>query len=332
MTERYAELHAHSGFSFLDGASDPEELVAEAHRLGLDALALTDHHGFYGVVRFAEAARAVGLPTVFGTEVTLAPASPRTGEPDPTGAHLLVLARDPVGYAAPLDRAGRRPPGGRGEGQARLHPRRAGPRRRRALGGVERLPEGGGPRRADGCRARRGLPGGGTPGRGVRAGQRRPRAVGPRGPGRHGAQRRPGPPGRGVGGRRRGHQQRALRHPGRVPLGHHALGGAGAPAPGRAGGLAALGPRGLPAFGGRAVAALRPLARCGRAGGRARAGLRLRPAPGGAAAARLPGARGHGRAGLPAPAGDRGGAGALRAARARTGAGGVEADWSTNSP
>ena len=99
MTEDYAELHAHSGFSFLDGSSDPEELVAEADRLGLDALALTDHHGFYGVVRFAEAARVCGLPTVFGTEVTLAPASPRTGEPDPTGAHLVVLARDPDGYA-----------------------------------------------------------------------------------------------------------------------------------------------------------------------------------------------------------------------------------------
>ena len=98
MTE-YAELHAHSGFSFLDGSSDPEELVAEAHRLGLAALALTDHHGFYGVVRFATAARACGLPTVFGTEVTLAPAGPRTGEPDPTGAHLVVLARDPDGYA-----------------------------------------------------------------------------------------------------------------------------------------------------------------------------------------------------------------------------------------
>ncbi len=95
----YAELHAHSGFSFLDGSSDPEELVTEAHRLGLAALALTDHHGFYGVVRFAEAARACELPTVFGTEVTLAPASPRTGEPDPTGAHLVVLARDPDGYA-----------------------------------------------------------------------------------------------------------------------------------------------------------------------------------------------------------------------------------------
>ena len=99
MTERYAELHAHSDFSFLDGSSDPEELVAEADRLGLDALALTDHHGFYGVVRFAEAARVCGLPTVFGTEVTLAPASARTGEPDPTGTHLVLLARDPDGYA-----------------------------------------------------------------------------------------------------------------------------------------------------------------------------------------------------------------------------------------
>ncbi|HMD45484.1 MAG TPA: error-prone DNA polymerase [Acidimicrobiales bacterium] len=98
-THPYAELHAHSGFSFLDGASDPEELVAEAHRLGLAALALTDHHGFYGVVRFAEMARAVGLPTVFGTEITLAPAGPRTGDPDPTGSHLVVLARDPEGYA-----------------------------------------------------------------------------------------------------------------------------------------------------------------------------------------------------------------------------------------
>ena len=83
MTEAYAELHAHSGFSFLDGSSDPEELVAEADRLGLQALALTDHHGFYGVVRFAEAARLCGLPTVFGTEVTLVAGlyRERAGEP-----------------------------------------------------------------------------------------------------------------------------------------------------------------------------------------------------------------------------------------------------------
>ncbi len=96
---RYAELHAHSDFSFLDGSSDPEELVVEASRLQLDALALTDHHGLYGVVRFSEAARAMGVPTVFGAEVTLAPAGPRTGEPDPSGHHLVLLARDPEGYS-----------------------------------------------------------------------------------------------------------------------------------------------------------------------------------------------------------------------------------------
>ncbi|HET6950101.1 MAG TPA: error-prone DNA polymerase, partial [Acidimicrobiales bacterium] len=95
----YAELHCHSNFSFLDGASHPEELVEEAARLGLEALALTDHDGFYGVVRFAEAARAVGVPTVFGAELSLDLPGPQNGEADPTGDHLLVLARDPEGYA-----------------------------------------------------------------------------------------------------------------------------------------------------------------------------------------------------------------------------------------
>ena len=95
----YGELHCHSNFSFLDGASHPEELVEEAVRLGLTALALTDHDGFYGVVRFAEAARAVGLPTVFGAELSLGLRTPQSGVADPEGAHLLVLARDPAGYA-----------------------------------------------------------------------------------------------------------------------------------------------------------------------------------------------------------------------------------------
>ena len=107
----YAELHCHSNFSFLDGASYPEELVAQAARLELGALALTDHDGLYGVVRFAEAAKEVGVPTVFGAELTLAgpgpdlvgtpvvPASARTGIPDPPGSHLIVLARDPEGYS-----------------------------------------------------------------------------------------------------------------------------------------------------------------------------------------------------------------------------------------
>ena len=76
-TTPYAELHCHSNFSFLDGASHPEQLVAEAVRLGLDALALTDHDGLYGVVRFAEAARVAGLRAAFGAELTLAPARRR---------------------------------------------------------------------------------------------------------------------------------------------------------------------------------------------------------------------------------------------------------------
>ncbi|GIG90059.1 error-prone DNA polymerase [Plantactinospora endophytica] len=95
----YAELHAHTNFSFLDGASHPEELAEEAARLGLTALAVTDHDGFYGVVRFAEAARALRLPTIFGAELSLGLPGPQNGEPDPLGRHLLVLAHGPEGYA-----------------------------------------------------------------------------------------------------------------------------------------------------------------------------------------------------------------------------------------
>jgi error-prone DNA polymerase len=98
-TVPYAELHCHSNFSFLDGASHPEELAEEAARLGLEALAITDHDGLYGVVRFAEAARAVGLPTVFGAELTLGLDAAQVGVADPAGTHLVVLARGAEGYA-----------------------------------------------------------------------------------------------------------------------------------------------------------------------------------------------------------------------------------------
>ena len=96
----YAELHCHSNFSFLDGASHPEELVEEAARLGLDAIALTDHDGMYGVVRFAEAAAELGVRTVFGAELSLGLSAPQNGVADPEGSHLLLLARDPEGYRA----------------------------------------------------------------------------------------------------------------------------------------------------------------------------------------------------------------------------------------
>src|SRR5215212_5684062 len=99
----YAELHCHSNASFLDGGSHPEELAEEAARLRLEALAITDHDGMYGIVRFAEAARALGLPTVFGAELTLIPGRPgpeivRTGTPDPGGEHRVVLAGGAEGY------------------------------------------------------------------------------------------------------------------------------------------------------------------------------------------------------------------------------------------
>jgi error-prone DNA polymerase len=94
----YAELHAHSNYSFLDGASSPEELLEEAERLGLHALAITDHDGFYGIVRFAEAAETAAVKTVFGAELSLGLSGPQNGEADPEGNHLLVLARREEGY------------------------------------------------------------------------------------------------------------------------------------------------------------------------------------------------------------------------------------------
>jgi error-prone DNA polymerase len=107
MTPSYAELHCHTNFSFLDGASHPEELAAEAARLGLAALAITDHDGFYGVVRFALAAREFALATVFGAELTLTERRASAGRVSRSaasatrehGQHVIVLAEGPVGYA-----------------------------------------------------------------------------------------------------------------------------------------------------------------------------------------------------------------------------------------
>ncbi|TYK42699.1 error-prone DNA polymerase [Actinomadura decatromicini] len=95
----WAELHVHSSFSFLDGASDPASLVAEAARLGVRTMAITDHDGMYGAVQFAQAAGDAGIGTVFGAELSLGLPGPQTGEPDPAGRHLLVLARGAPGYA-----------------------------------------------------------------------------------------------------------------------------------------------------------------------------------------------------------------------------------------
>jgi error-prone DNA polymerase len=84
----YIELHCHSAYSFLDGASLPEELVIRAAELGYPALALTDHDGVYGSLEFAHAAKAIGIKPITGAELTLE-----------GGSHVTLLVETPRGYA-----------------------------------------------------------------------------------------------------------------------------------------------------------------------------------------------------------------------------------------
>src|SRR5581483_7170624 len=84
----YVELHAHSAYSFLDGASLPEELAARAAELGYEALALTDHDGVYGSLEFAHACKHLGVRAITGAEVTLS-----------GGVHVTLLCESARGYA-----------------------------------------------------------------------------------------------------------------------------------------------------------------------------------------------------------------------------------------
>src|SRR5206468_7678715 len=84
----YVELHCHSAYSFLDGASQPEELAARAAELGHEALALTDHDGVSGSLEFAHAAKAFGVRPITGAELSLV-----------GGAHVTLLVETPKGYA-----------------------------------------------------------------------------------------------------------------------------------------------------------------------------------------------------------------------------------------
>jgi error-prone DNA polymerase len=83
----FVELHCHSAYSFLDGASHSEELAARAAELGYDALALTDHDGVYGSLEFAHAAKAFGVRPITGAEVTLRGST-----------HVTLLVESPSGY------------------------------------------------------------------------------------------------------------------------------------------------------------------------------------------------------------------------------------------
>ncbi len=84
----YVELHCHSAFSFLDGASLPEQLALTASQLGLPAIALTDHNGLYGSMAFAQEAKQLGIQAITGAELTLL-----------DGSHVTLLAETAEGYA-----------------------------------------------------------------------------------------------------------------------------------------------------------------------------------------------------------------------------------------
>src|SRR5262245_22946376 len=83
----YAELHCRTNFSFLEGASHPDELVQKAMALGYRALAITDRNSLAGVVRAHVAAKAAGLKLLIGAEVTPADAPP-----------VVLLATDRAAY------------------------------------------------------------------------------------------------------------------------------------------------------------------------------------------------------------------------------------------
>ena len=89
MPTTYAELHSHTNFSFLHGASPVEDMAERAAALGLSGLAVTDHDGLYGVVRFATAMEAVGVRPILGVEIELLDAA----APDPSGVVLPARRR-----------------------------------------------------------------------------------------------------------------------------------------------------------------------------------------------------------------------------------------------
>ncbi|MGH2975637.1 MAG: DNA polymerase III subunit alpha, partial [Solirubrobacterales bacterium] len=89
-TAPYVELHAHSAFSFLDGASTPAELAGAAEKLGYPAFALTDHDGVWGSMEFVRACKECGVKGITGTELTVR----RSGR----DAHVTLLVEDAVGY------------------------------------------------------------------------------------------------------------------------------------------------------------------------------------------------------------------------------------------
>ena len=139
----YAELHLHTCYSLLEGASTPKELIGRAAQYGYDSLAITDRNNLYGAMVFARACRDAGIRSIIGVELTVAadpdvdpdadpdvPPRPHAAGRDPPGIRQPVPAGQPGQRLGP-GRAGR--PGTAPARSLRRPPSRAGAHRRGRL-------------------------------------------------------------------------------------------------------------------------------------------------------------------------------------------------------
>ncbi len=113
----YVELHLHTHYSFLDGASAPDDLAARAAALGMPALAVTDHQGLYGAVKFRNACRAHGIRPIYGAEVTVAGGAGNAGDAGGAGNAEDAGGAGGMGNAAGTGGAGRTVAGGAAAGR-----------------------------------------------------------------------------------------------------------------------------------------------------------------------------------------------------------------------
>ena len=96
----FTHLHVHTQYSILDGAADIAVLINKAKEYGMDSLAITDHGNMYGAMEFYEKATKQGIKPIIGCETYVADGTrfEKNGKEDRSGYHLILLAKNLVGY------------------------------------------------------------------------------------------------------------------------------------------------------------------------------------------------------------------------------------------
>lgn len=95
----YAELHCHTNYSFKEGSSEAWDLLVRARKLGIHAIAITDHNNLCGAMEFSQMAREIGIKAIIGVEITLSSQSLESSGNSPDGHHLTLLAATATGYS-----------------------------------------------------------------------------------------------------------------------------------------------------------------------------------------------------------------------------------------